>query len=397
MAMSIRQLLLGVAVSINSTETSAMDCYKEIVERNEESSAKGEEIASQQTIQQDKKLLYFYDRGVEVASQIEAQLVPDAGEAEFDHSVALKEILAEISETNEKNASAYARIYAIACIDTMANSGTRGLLFAYASNAGTLKKAQKIRAEWNIQRYQGFLDAVRRLKSVTSLYELRHFIHESIQRDFECNQSKLFNLLGYYFEFGRKYGSEYILRLLTGAPIDRIGTVNELKDEYRISCGMMFRILDSHPLDSPICREAWACVHAFSKGVLQGMKIADVQKHLNEIEQKRGVAHGAIDTKLGYYKAKLNMVAGIVEIKPVAAVCSLTRCADRSRLNADIAEISPLASVLNNAGVPRCAEGSLAKARFIVDDYLKKMASISKSKLSSKKALKIPEIAKLSN
>ena len=241
MAMSIRQLLLGVAVSINSTETSAMDCHKEIAERNEELCAKVEEVASQQTIQQDKKLEYFYDRGVEVVRQIEAQLVPDAGEAEFDHSVALKEILAEVSETNEKNASAYARIYAIACLDTMANSGTRGLLFAYARNAGTLKKGQKIRAEWNIQRYQGFLDAVRCLKSVISLYELRHCIHESIQKDFEYNQSKLFNLLGYYFEFGQKYGRGYILRLLTGSPIDQIGTVNELKDEYRISCGMMFQ------------------------------------------------------------------------------------------------------------------------------------------------------------
>ncbi len=84
----------------------------------------------------------------------------------------------------------------------------------------------------------------------------------------------------------------------------------------------------------------------------------------------------------------------MLKYQPIATVCSVTaipRSADRSQLNAGMLKIRPVASVLNHAGVPRCAESSLAKARLIVDDYLKKMASIRKSKSSPTKAPNFPK------
>lgn len=294
MAGSIKQLLMGIVLCLSDVQIFGMDCDKEIAERAE-------------------KLVYFAQRGEEVASQFEIELQSGGEESElaheFDHTEVLKEILAVLKKKTKIPSSyddglAYLKCYVDSFITTIPESRFDDLLTRCVRKSSLLKNPLRIRAEWRMKRYKNFATALYGLSSDASVCKLRDVTRDKIQKDRACELTKLSSLLAYYFEFGQKYAREYLSSLLTGMAPERTDAVLKTREEYKISCGLLFRILKSLSPREPAQLEAWACMNALSKGVLDVIQFTSLEEHLKDIEQKM---KETLDKNVDFYGFTLRM------------------------------------------------------------------------------------------
>ena len=136
---------------------------------------------------------------------------------------------------------------------------------------------------------------------------------EEIIKSYQAKEFAL--LLGYYYDFGQRYGREFMPLLLTiGKNFKDLAM--PFKSEYRNSCEKMMNAMSSSPATSKKYLEGWMCFHAFSKGVLAGMNIPDIEKHLKTLITHQKNTSSTIKNVQGnlLYSAQLKLFADFADI-----------------------------------------------------------------------------------
>lgn len=280
-------------------------------------------------VQHLEKLAKCYDRGVGLGKNFACQLTgyKDLTEEnnecmgmytrtlnELKNSTAGKELNGEW----QKSLMSYVHVFSNGFIEAIGQSRFERLVADCEIICSSKKVlAAKIIMNYKIIIYKIFYNAMLSLGSIKSLAHLDYVEKSYAEEELSSNRNKMTQLLGYYFEFGQRYAKGLMPALLDVENTGRRNETKPLRLEFDNTCATLMDNLISSAFPSKKYVEAWVCLHAFSKGVMSALEIADLDNHFEYIDKeqaKKPSTKTRVQARESY-KAKLTMFARFADPK----------------------------------------------------------------------------------